>query len=856
MKKTIILSVLAIAASVACTKEEPAPYAHQTRTGSESLVTTEGPAELEGTLIVELDAPSAKAMRLQQRRKDIEEPFRAFGARSMERLFYVDETTEPSLIHEGMDRWYRVKFSVKTPVREAASKFRELPGVKSVEVERRVKMCGGAPVNDTYYSKLWGFKNNEYPGIDINVEPVWESFTAGTSNVIVEIQDGGVDLQHEDLAAVTLPVKNGGSRCFLSGREFHAHDHGTHVAGTVGAVGGNGKGVAGVAGGTNGKGGVKMMSCQVFSSVKGDPSGNMANAMIYAAKNGAVISQNSWGNVYDNAEEAARGGVGYMKDAIDYFTKYAGTDLNPDNPTQLPDSPMKGGLVFFSAGNDNWPDGWPAEYDGCISVGALAPDGTKASFSNYGPWVDICAPGVGIYSCKPGGGYQNMDGTSMACPHVSGVAALVVSYFGGPGFTSEMLRDRILGGASYSKIPKATSDKIGPLVDAYGSMLSGSNVAPEPVASYTTAVKSNVVSFTFKVTKDTDDKKAYGYILLGSSDKSALESIDFRNIPTSVKYSMVEVGSAKVGESITCNLTALEFEKDYFVTVAAYDFSKNFSAIAAINKVTTLKNNPPEYTTNYEGECKVKSHLSQTLDFEFFEPDGHTMTLVYAKGSDAETLMEDGFKRKLVITGAGAEPGTYTAVFTATDAYKAQTRVEVKYEILENHPPKILKPVDNMVFVNEGERASLTMTDYLSDEDGETLGFIVSCNPKNVVQLYDKNGTLNLTTLGFGMATVTITAKDARTTTDLVFKVLVRDENAPADVYPNPVETVLNICAGEATTFDVELTNSAGAVVYKGQLEGSSFEPVQVDMSGFAPGAYGLKLGYKSKKLEKTIVKI
>jgi hypothetical protein len=112
------------------------------------------------------------------------------------------------------------------------------------------------------------------------------------------------------------------------------------------------------------------------------------------------------------------------KAAIDYFVKYAGFDEN-GNQT----GPMAGGLVVFAAGNDAVNVGYPSDYENCMAVSAIAGDYTEAYYTNYGDWVDIAAPGGDefknhlVISTVPDNKYAGFQGTSMACPHVSGVAA-------------------------------------------------------------------------------------------------------------------------------------------------------------------------------------------------------------------------------------------------------------------------------------------------------------------------------------------------------------------------------------------------------------------------------------------------
>ena len=352
-----------------------------------------------------------------------------------------------------------MKYNPQVALTKAQSSLEGVAGVEVFEPVRKIRINDF----DDLKSELWGLNNESYKGIDINVKSVWENYTVGKESVIVSVVDNGVDINHEDLSANCLP----------NGKHYNAIDdnyvivpgaHGTHVAGTIGAVGNNGKGVVGVAGGdfANGKHGVSIMSCQIFKTdVNGNTtSGSSAAAIKFGADNGAVISQNSWGYTYDADGDGKLTGDEYNramaakvsssdKAAIDYFIKYAGCD---NDGNQLPSSPMKGGVVFFAAGNDAIQNCAPGSYEKVVAVGSVAENGTRSSFSNYGDWVDICAPGSNILSTTPNNGYETMSGTSMACPHVSGVAALIVSHFGGPGFTNDMLKAKLLGSANKSAV--------------------------------------------------------------------------------------------------------------------------------------------------------------------------------------------------------------------------------------------------------------------------------------------------------------------------------------------------------------------------------------------------------------------
>ena len=335
---------------------------------------------------------------------------------------------------------------------------------------------------------------------------------------------------------------------------------------------------------------------------------------------------------------------------------------------------MKGGVVIFAAGNDGIRNGCPANYEEVIAVGAVGKNGRKTSFSNYGDWVDIAAPGQSICSTIPNNQYGYLSGTSMACPHVSGVAALVVSYCGGPGFTNAELKEKLLSTTNYAITPAA--DSIGGMVDAYAAIKYNETGFPGEVQDLTLTPTSNSVQATCTVTGDSEGNPNAGYLVIYGSQLSTVENASPLNTGNA-SFEYFENDKA-VGELFEMFIQGLKCETTYYFKVYSKSAEGKYSTGTAIQRVVTLKNNPPQISFSFTDNSDLSSGMFD-IHVTVTDIDGHSVDLRLASGFETARLVkiQDGLWNLNVPYRSNRGQSTVTVI--ASDEYGLETSETIRF---------------------------------------------------------------------------------------------------------------------------------------------------------------------------------
>lgn len=574
----------------------------------------------------------------------------------------------------GLDRWYTIEFDASLSVSEVVEMYSLDQYIRHAEPSFQYETLGmpasdpfsaaelaelmnaNLPTDDPRLNEQWHYNNTGQtggtPGADISLFPAWE-IEQGSSDIIVQVVDTGIDINHPDLQNMHWinPVSgpengydgdiHGWNHVNNNSNIQDTNGHGSHCAGTIAAQNNNGIGVAGVAGGGGSEdSGVRIMTSRVFIGSSGG--GGFAEALVYGADNGAVISSNSWGG--GSASQV-------LRDAILYFIETAGFDENGD-----PQGPIQGGVVIFAAGNSNvgTPNHPIASNPEVMAVASVNHNDQKAWYSQWGEWVHLSAPGgetnsvlsQGVLSTVQNGNYQFYQGTSMAAPHASGLAALIASSFKDDGITGDGIFERMM----------ATADPIGDLnpqfdmgagrINAFRALEQDDGIAPSSIADLS-AIETQQTAVRIEWTapgSSGNQGQAFEYDIRYST--SPINSSNF----SSAERFETSMRPSASGMEQSLLITGLDHSTDYYFAIKASDFFGNEGEISNIASATTegspeIVIQPSEINAQADEDGEVVSRTvtvsnegNATLDFSI--AGANAALLLAARGLHNETSLQ------------------------------------------------------------------------------------------------------------------------------------------------------------------------------------------------------------------------
>lgn len=489
-------------------------------------------------------------------------------------------------------------------------------------------MSGVIP-NDPRFGDMWGMLNtgqsNGIAGADISATDAWAIGT-GSREVVIAILDSGIDYNHPDLNANMWTNESGyyGAN-FVEGSPTDPIDtngHGTHVAGTVGAVGNNGVGVAGV------MWEVSLMAVKVCGG-GGCPQSSIVNGLNYAVSRGVKISNNSYGSPNPTSSGPPPAYVNMMENAEEAGHMYVAAAGNENNDNDI---------------LNVYPANLMKTFENVISVGNSTRLDQRANSSCYGDQtVHFFAPGSSVLSTIPNNGYAFFGGTSMASPHVAGLAGLILSIY--PDSDYKQIKDRMMDGADFVPALSGLSITSG-RINAFASLLNQNAVISVEMQDYDFSVSNIGTSRTLSVPISNDATASDDLVvelLIEGSDRS-----NFSPGPGFEKFTI------EPGETVNARIRYLPRS------------ARPHNAELQIYHNSTSMDNP--VVMQLLGES-LEAEQVMNLEQNYPNPFNPVTTIPYVLAQPSEVTLEvfNSLGQRIAVLPTGDEVGRYAVPFDATN---------------------------------------------------------------------------------------------------------------------------------------------------------------------------------------------
>ena len=528
---------------------------------------------------------------------------------------------------------------------------------------------------------------------------------------------------------------------------------------------------------------------------------------------------------------------------------------------------MKGGVVIYAAGNDDKDYlNYPSAYPPVISVSAMAPNWEKAWYTNRGDWVDIMAPGGDeffingmVYSTVPaslynGEMYGYMQGTSMACPHVSGIAALIVSKLGGPGFTNEELKNRLLGSLRPENIDAHNPNYAGRLgvgyIDAARTLAENKNQKPENISDLKADPEYTAMTLHWTAIKDEDDGTAIKYLLY-FSDKQLTAS----NYKSITPYTINAQGY-KPGEKVTYKISNLKENATYYAAVIAVDRWGLESDFAA-SEFKTLKNDPPVIENVPQNAIRVSGAEVQSFTVKISDPNGHKISYALKGENRGVSAIRTDDNLKFTLR-AVAPVGKYDIELVVTDELGASTSVKIPFEVYVYESPFLSNSIQNMLIGKDEAAREIDLTQHFTYQSGSKVTISAKSSDDSVVTATVNASTLSVKGNKPGQASVSVSVSDGNETAQTKFQVSVVASigDIVYQIYPMPATTVLNVLVNpEIKKAEFTIRSIFGEKVFSKSYTVNGTDPVKLNIQKLSAGTYTLVMESNKGTYKKTFVK-